>query len=104
MGRTTQWYWGDLAEGAAGNNRLRLRLGIDIYNASDTRPDRTRCNGSACRPAGRSCRRRARCRALAVFDVRETMEASFDLTKITPAAQQPSELAFIDGFKNAPAC
>lgn len=97
MGRTTQWYWDAGEQG----QRLRLKLGIDIYNASDTRPDKNQMQWVALPQGWQVKPQPVEVPALSMFDVRrETMEASFDLSKITPAAQQPSELSFINGFTN----
>lgn len=107
IGRTTEWYLGDLAagadaaKGAGADSRVRLRLGIDVYNASDTTPDKNQMQWAALPQGWQVKPQPIEVPKLSMFDVRrEHMDGSFDLTKITRAAQHPSELTFIDGFEN----
>jgi hypothetical protein len=100
MGRTTQWYFDDRpGDNGDGVTRVRLRLGIDIYNASDTRPDKNEMQWTSLPPGWQVRPQPIEVPALSMFDVRrEQMDGSFDLSKITRAAQQPSGLQFVNGF------
>jgi hypothetical protein len=78
---------------------LNLRLGVDIYNASDNTPDRNVLRWSALAPGWEVKPQPVQVPALATYNVRrQTMDARFDLDKITPAARAPVEVTFTNGF------
>lgn len=101
MGRTTQWFLEAPPHG--GDKQLKLRLGIDLYNASDVRPDKNQLQWTALPPGWEVKPQPIEIPALSVFHVRrETVEAAFDLTKITAGPRQSAELTFVNGFTNRP--
>jgi hypothetical protein len=99
MGRTAEWSM----EADGGDVWLRLRCGIDVYNASDTMPKENllgwtsvpRASGWQIdtRPVGVP--------VLSTYNVRRAaIDARFDLSKLTPSARQPMELTFTNGFNH----
>jgi hypothetical protein len=80
---------------------LRLRLGLDIYNASDIRPERNALrwlqlppdSGWEVRPQPLDVPQ------LQTYRVQPaTMSAQFDLNRIAPTSTKPLELSFVNGF------
>lgn len=111
IGKTVRWLLDDpSAEGlgaprsggrGAAPDTLNLRLGVDIYNASDNRPDRNLLRWSAIPQGWEVQPQPTEIPALATYVVRrETMEARFDVGQLSPAARRPVELTFTDGFTN----
>jgi hypothetical protein len=104
MGRAVRWLWDDLGEAGdrkpnTGPRVLNLRLGVDIYNASDSTPDRNLLRWSAPSPGWEVRPQPVEIPKLEVYNVRrETLEARFDLTRLTPEARQPVEVTFTNGF------
>jgi hypothetical protein len=100
MSRTADW---GVALGGDGNV-LNLRLGVDVYNASDANADQNLIQWgnaqSATAPAGwRVTPQPASVPPLRPYHVdRFTMNAEFDLTKIDAKDRRPAEITFIDGF------
>lgn len=85
----------------SGPNRLHLRLGLDIYNASDIRPDRNTLRWSQL-PPGSGWQVQPRpidVPQLQTYRVQPaTMTAQFDLDRAAPSATSPLELCFVNGF------
>lgn len=80
---------------------LSLRLGVDVYNASDNRPDRNLLRWSSVPPGWEVQPQPIAIPALATYVVRrETMEARFDAAQLSPEARRPVELTFTNGFTN----
>lgn len=108
IGRTVRWLLDNVAPvgpsgagAAAASAALSLRLGVDIYNASDNRFDRNLLRWSALAPGWEVQPQPIEIPALATYMVqRETMDGYFDLSQITPAARKPVEITFTNGFKN----
>lgn len=104
MGRTTQWAMDSLA--SPGANWISLRLGIDIYNASDSRPDQNALQWSAAYEGAEINPKPITIPSLATYHVRRvTMEARVDPTAATglpPGRQPPLELTFTNGFTKEP--
>ena len=112
IGKTVRWLLDDpVGEGLgapregvrrAGTPRtLSVRLGVDIYNASDNRPDRNLLRWSGAPPGWEIRPQPDEIPALSTYVVRrETMDARFDLGQISPAARRPVELTFTNGFTN----
>ena len=96
LGRSVQWSRDTLDERG---NWIDLRLGIDIYNASDNTPDDNTLQWTAL-PAGWQIRPQAiPVSALATYQVKRFMlNARFDLDKIAQSRRQPMELTFTNGF------
>lgn len=102
MGRTAKWSVrapateADAAEGP----RIHLRLGVDIYNASDVTGvnDLLAWTGV---PAGwEMLPQPTQVPALETYKVqRAMMEAKFNPAQVTPGARKPMELTFTNGFK-----
>jgi hypothetical protein len=97
MARSTLWG----LEQQNGREMLRLRLGLDIYNASDSRPDRNTLKWTGLPIGWQVDPRPISIPALATYRVRrEALDASFDPTRVTPAARQPIEVSFTNGYNN----
>jgi hypothetical protein len=78
-----------------------VRVGVDVYNASDTRPDRNLLRWSAMPEGWEVEPQPAEIPALAQYMVRrETMDARFDLARLAPAGRRPLEMTFTNGFTN----
>jgi len=96
-GRITQWTKDN--SGGLGQNWINLRLGIDIYNASDSRPDQNALQwiggylGCELSPKPISIP------SLATYNVRRfTLEGRIDPTAALVRMQTPLELSFTNGF------
>jgi len=100
MSRTADW---GIALGGDGNV-LNLRLGVDVYNASDANADQNQVQWgnaeSATAPTGwRVSPQPTSIPPLRPYYVdRFTMNAEFDLTKIDAKDRRPAEITFVDGF------
>ncbi|HRK31654.1 MAG TPA: hypothetical protein PLD59_11295, partial [Tepidisphaeraceae bacterium] len=98
-GRVTQWTRDTQA--GLGQNWVNLRLGIDIYNASDSRPDQNTLQWTAAYPGSEFSPKPISIPALATYNVRRfTVEARIDPTAAPAKSQTPVELTFINGFTN----
>ena len=98
MGRTTLW---GLERQSDGTDWLFMRLGLDIYNASDTRPDQNRLQWTALPAGWQMDPRPVPVPPLATYHVRrEHMDARFDPKAISPAGRKPVEVVFTNGFNN----
>jgi hypothetical protein len=99
MSRTTDW-----GVALGGENLLNLRLGLDIYNASDARSDQNQIawgDGDTARaPAGwQVVPQPLPVPPLQPFGVdRFTMSAKFDVHQLDKKDAGPSEITFVDGF------
>jgi hypothetical protein len=99
MAADTRWMWDALA----GGNWVALRLGIDIYNASDDTPDQNKLGWSAIPdPSGWQMHPQPiTIPALSTYQVRrEMLEAKFDLNRLNNRDAQPLEVTFTNGFSN----
>lgn len=97
MGRTTAWSHDTLD--SPGSRWVNLRLGIDLYNASDSRPDQNELQWTAAYPGFEISPRPITIPSLATYNVRRvTLEARLDPTAAPPARQPPLEFVFTNGF------
>lgn len=97
MGRSTVWTWD-----ASGRQKwINLRLGIDIYNASDSTPDENLLGWSAV-PENSAWQVRPQpmtIPALATYQVqRFALEARIDPDRLRRAEHRPVEIVFTNGF------
>jgi hypothetical protein len=110
MARTTQWTRDTLTPGnaaGAGNGGgafaagdwISLRLGVDIYNASDNRPDQNTLQWTAAYDGFQLSPRPSPLAALATYNVRRfNLEARVDPTKVKHANRIPHEITFTNGY------
>jgi hypothetical protein len=103
-GRTIQWGFAPLDPANPSNqpgHLLDVRLGIDIYNASETRPDNNQLQWTALPPAWKIQPQPTAIPALATYQVRRfDMAARLDPDQIKPGQPQPVELTFTNGYTN----
>jgi hypothetical protein len=102
LGRTTLWGW-ERRQG--GENWINLRLGLDIYNASDSRPeDNTLGWTNVPSPSGWQMRPQPiPIPSLATFQVRRVhMLANVDPLKLNKIDRRPVELTFVNGHNKKP--
>ena len=117
MGKTVRWLLDNPpVEGLGGPlgagprrggppRNLSVRVGIDIYNASDNRPDNL-LRWSAAAPGWVVSPRPLEILALPTYMVRrETMDATFDLGRLpdgrtSAESRRPAEITFTNGFTN----
>jgi hypothetical protein len=95
MGRATGWTW----DGAGG---IDLKMGIDIYNASDSRPDQNLLAWTAPFPAGWEVRPQPRAiQALQTYHVdRFVMDAHLDPSRVRNNDRTPAQITFTNGLTN----
>ena len=98
MGRSAQWLFAPSPEGM-GPPGVDLRLGIDIYNASDRTPDENSLQWSD-GPAGWHWRPQAvDIPQLATYHVRRfTMDAHVEPGEVSNLQHKPNAITFTDGF------
>jgi hypothetical protein len=97
MARSTEWGF----EPEKGNF-INLVLGVDLYNASDTHPDRNHLYWEAMPRGWEVSPRPSTIPALATYHIdRFPVEARFDLNAIDANDHRPAGLRFVNGFNNA---
>jgi hypothetical protein len=98
MGRSAEWLFAPPA-GGMGPPGVDLRLGIDIYNASDRTPDENSLQWSD-GPAGWHWRPQPiSVPQLATYRVRRfTMNAHVETSELNNTDRKPNVLTFVDGF------
>lgn len=97
MGRTTSWTKDNAA--GPGESFINLRLGIDIYNASDSRPDQNALQWTAAYPGAEISPKPINIPALSTYHVRRvTVESRIDPAAAPVKSQTPLELTFTNGF------
>jgi hypothetical protein len=97
MGRATNWNW----DSQGGENWINLKLGIDIYNASDSTPDENLLAGTAVPEATgwQVHPQPLAIPALATYHVRRySIDAKVDPTKLKKIDRRPVEITFTNGF------
>jgi hypothetical protein len=105
--RSTQWAHIGPAkerEGARGGDWLRLQLGLDIYNASDNRPDRNALRWSQLPPdSGWEVRPQPlEVPRLQTYHVQPaTLAAEFNVLHTGALPHKPVEVAFVNGFSRS---
>lgn len=93
MGRGTEWAWA--ANPDHGNNRVELKLALDIYNASETTPNQSPLRWTALPPGWEVKPQPVIVPQLNTFQVyRAELTGRFDVDKITPLARRPLDLEF----------
>lgn len=96
MGRTTLWGFG-----VERNNWINVVLGVDIYNASDTRPDLNKLEWET-EPRGWEKPQARPIPALATYHVeRVPIVARYNLDAVDARDRTPITLKFTNGFTNA---
>jgi hypothetical protein len=98
MGRSAQWLFAP-PPGGMGPPGVDLRLGIDIYNASDRTPDENALQWTD-GPAGWHWRPQATAiPQLATYHVRRfSMDAHVEPSEVSNTDHKPSAITFTDGF------
>jgi hypothetical protein len=97
MGRDTRWWW----ENQGGESWIKLNLGIDIYNASDSTPDENLLAWTSVPEATgwQVSPRPLKVPALATYQVRRyTIDARIDPTKLRKVDRRAVEVTFTNGF------
>ncbi|HEX8520926.1 MAG TPA: hypothetical protein VF669_01635 [Tepidisphaeraceae bacterium] len=98
MNRTVQWQI-DRPPGAIASHWLNLRVGIDIYNASDVRPDQNLLQWTAMPKGWEVKPQPAVIPALSTYRVhRNAMEARYNLTAVDSRDHRAAELTFTNGY------
>jgi hypothetical protein len=101
MGRNTDWGWEKAPD--TGETRINLRLGIDIYNASDSTPDQNSLAWTAV-PAQTGWQVNPHplpIASLGTYHVRRmSIGAGVDPTKVRKIDRRPVELTFTNGLNN----
>lgn len=97
--RTAQWGFAPADATGRPQTMLDMRIGIDIYNASETRPDNNLLQWTALPPAWRVQPQPVAIPALSTYQVRRfELDARFDPDQIQPGRPQPVELTFTNGY------
>jgi hypothetical protein len=100
VGRSTEWSLDP--DAPQGTNWLRLKFGVDLYNASDIPQKDNLLGWTSVSPASgwEIETRPGPAPALPTYNVaRAGIEGRFDLSKVTPAGRSPMELTFTNGFR-----
>jgi hypothetical protein len=106
LGRSTEWAWSTSDPAAtadarsAGGTWVDLRLGLDIYNASETTPDESRLQWTRVPQGWEIHPQELDVPRLRTYHVlRATLAQRFNLDRVSAAARQPMQLQFVDGFR-----
>lgn len=95
-GRTVQW---GLSPADKMGHLLDVRVGIDIYNASETRPDNNILQWTALPPSWKVQPQPTAIPALATYQVRRfDLDGRLDLDQLKPGQPLPVELTFTNGY------
>ena len=98
LGRTTRW----LTEKSAlpgGERQISLALGLDLYNASDSRPDKNSLQWTAASPGWQIRPQPIEIDSLATYRVqRFSLDAQIDPAKVRGAARATADLQFVNGY------
>jgi hypothetical protein len=99
--RTAQWRWDDPSR-SNGDNWALLKLGIDLYNAGDDRPDQNQLIWTHAGDAWEFNPAPVLIGALRTYWVqRFSMDARVNLDRITPDSAIPLVITFVDGYTRA---
>jgi hypothetical protein len=99
--RATEWLL-DNASQLNGDKWAFLRLGIDVYNAGDNRPDQNLLQWSDAGAGWEFSPQPQEIGALRTYWVqRINLEARVDLDRLTPDSRKPLEITYIDGYTRA---
>ncbi len=100
INRTADWSWSDAPDGRAAGKWVDLKLGLDIYNASETTPDQNLLSWTQVPLGWEVHPQQQEIPRLPTYHiVRATLNQRFNLDRLTPEARQPMELQFVDGFR-----
>ncbi len=90
--------WGRGIVDAGGNNWLNLKLGVDIYNAADQQPQRSRLKWASVPAAWSVKEQSSDVPTLAPYTVnRFALEGRVNLSQLTSPSRQPVKIALVDG-------
>jgi len=96
--QTSQWMWDDPTR-SNGDAWAFLRLGVDIYNAGDNRPQDNQLEWTSAGDGWEIKPQPQFIGALRTYWVqRMTMSARVNLNRITANSRKPLEITFIDGY------
>jgi hypothetical protein len=99
LARSAEWSPGTSPTPRDRSTWMDLKLGLDIYNASETAPDQNRLAWSAVPPGWQIQPQELAVPRLSTFHVtRVSVAQKFNLSRLSSAARQPIELQFTDGF------
>jgi len=98
MPRVAQWLW-ETPEQQGADERVFVRLGVDIYNAGDNRPTDNLLQWDSASPGWEFQPQPFVIGSLQTYWVqRFSLEARVDLENLSPDSYQPVELSFVDGY------
>jgi hypothetical protein len=96
--RSIQWLWEDPSH-ANGDDQLFVRLGLDIYNAGDNRPDQNLLQWRAAPDGWQFSPWPQVIGALSTYAVQKfSINAHVNLQQVQPGAPKPVEFSFVDGY------
>jgi len=96
--RVVNWFL-DSSPDSNGGHWAAVRLGVDVYNASDNRPDQNLLQWSSAGEGWEFSPKPLVLDALQTYGVRRFwLPAVVDLDHIGPSSRQPLEISFVDGF------
>lgn len=96
--RTAQWLWDD-PNRSNGDKWAALRLGVDIYNAGDNRPEDNQLQWAGAGDGWEIKPEPEIIGALRTYAVqRFAMDARVNLDRIGPGTRKPLEITFVDGY------
>lgn len=102
MTRSADWSAAPASDPRRNQSWVNLKLGVDIYNASETAPEQSRLAWSRV-PAGWEVRPQEQSlpRLKTYHITRIPMEQRFNLADLSREARQPLELQFMDSFRQS---
>jgi hypothetical protein len=96
--RVANWYL-DSSPDSNGGHWAAVRLGVDVYNASDNQPDQNLLQWTSAGEGWEFNPKPVVLDALRMYSVRRFwLPAVVDLDHIGPSSRQPLEISFVDGF------
>jgi Domain of unknown function (DUF4091) len=96
--RTVQWLWGTPL-GATGDHWASVRLGVDIYNAGDNRPQQNDLQWTGAGDAWQITPQPIAIGALRTYGVqRFSLDARVDLDRVSPDSRKPAQITYVDGY------
>jgi len=96
--RVAKWFFDNPAN-SNGDHWAALRLGVDIYNASDNRPEGSLLQWSSAGSGWEFSPRPVVLSSLPTYGVqRFWLQAGVNLDRIGPGSRLPLDISFIDGF------